>query len=235
MLKGLRKLVQSEPAVIQRWMKLRSLQIASRAGRRIARPRIWLKERGRVRQLESTFDTIRRQLERLERANYPASKVFMNIALFILIAERDISAVKLDALTHPDQWKRNIALRTVLLTIYEWDLDKVAGKRLRRAMDLVDIPDPLKEEVTSSLRDLRKTQNRARKVMHDVRNAAIAHRDPDVLMQYRAIRDLDSLFVMELAAEFYESADRFIAILPRLIASGGSVPSLVKQLGKIID
>ena len=84
MLRGFRKLIQSDPAVVERWARLRSLRIARRMGHRIARPRIWLNERRRVRQLESTFDTIRRQSEKLEQAQFPASKVFMNIALFIL-------------------------------------------------------------------------------------------------------------------------------------------------------
>ncbi|MEO1246556.1 MAG: hypothetical protein AAFX56_12835 [Pseudomonadota bacterium] len=159
----------------------------------------------------------------------------MNIALFTLIAERDISAVKLDALTHPDKWKRSVALRTILLTIYEWDMDKVAGKMLRKAMEIAKIGAPLKEEVTASLRNLRKTQHRARKAMHKIRNSTIAHRDPDALMQYRVIRDIDSTAVLELVTEFYESARSFIAVVPRLIASGSNLPSLVRQMGHTIN
>lgn len=233
--RGIKKLLQSEPAVIERWVKIRSVRTGRRIGRRVARPRIWLKERRHVRDLELAFATVREQAVKLEQSNYPATRLFMNIALFILVAERDICAVKLDALTHPDKWKRSVALRTILLTIYEWDMDKVAGRRLREAMDIAKIDTPLREEVTTSLRNLRKTQSRAKKAMHKIRNATIAHRDPDALVQYRMIRDIDSAAVLELAAEFYESAQSFIAVVPRLIASGSNLPSLVRQMGRTID
>jgi hypothetical protein len=53
-----------------------------------------------------------------------------------LIADRDIQAVKTDTLTHPDEWTRKLNPRNILLTIHEWDADKVCGRELMNAMDL---------------------------------------------------------------------------------------------------
>ena len=161
--------------------------------------------------------------------------MFINIALYFLLAEKDISAVKLDALTHPDWWTRGVALRTILLTVHEWDMGKVTGKRLQQAMEEVAIPDALQYEVVASLRELRKTQRRAKKMLGHARNSAFAHRDADALIQYRAIRDLEAKAILEIAAEFYDAADRFVAVFPRLIVVGGSLPSLIRQYLKSGD
>lgn len=232
---GIGKLGRVKPAVLQRWVNIRAVRTGRRIGRMIARPRVWLRERHRIRVLESALDSVERQARKLEFSNYAASRVFMNVALYILIAERDISAVKTDALTHPDRWSRSVALRTILITIYEWDMDRISGQRLRRAMEIVDTPDHVRAEVVSSLRDLRKVQRRARTALQEVRNAAIGHRDPDALLQYRVIREIETPAVLELMASFYESADRFIRIVPQLVASGSTISALVKQLGATID
>ena len=60
--RGIKKLLQSEPAVIERWVKIRSVRTGRRIGRRMARPRTWLKERRRVRDLELAFATVREQI-----------------------------------------------------------------------------------------------------------------------------------------------------------------------------
>jgi hypothetical protein len=41
-----------------------------------------------------------------------------------------IQAIKIDALTHPDEWTRKLQARVILLTIYEWDADEVSGRAL---------------------------------------------------------------------------------------------------------
>lgn len=215
--------------MIERWVRIRIVRLGAVLGRRIARPKIWFRERPRTKALEAAFEAVKEQAIKLEKSDFEASMVFMNVALFFLLAERDINAVKLNALTHPDYWTRGVALRTILLTIHELDLDKVAGKKLQQAMDDTAVPDKIRREVTVSLRKVRTTQLRAKKMMGHVRNTAIAHRDADALIQYRAIRDLDTQSVFELAADYYDSAGRFIAVLPRLIDAGGSLTALVRQ------
>jgi hypothetical protein len=65
-----------------------------------------------------------------------------------------------------------------------------------------------------------------------LRNTTIAHRDPDALMQYRAITEIDEMKVLGLAAEFYTAADTFITLLPKIILQSSTLPSLFAQFAK---
>lgn len=194
--------------------------------------RLWLplKERKRKRALESAFDEVAKQCVNFENGNYRSSTIFMNVGFYFLLAERDIQSVKIDALTHPDWWKRNLSLRMILLTIYEWDMDKVTGRKLKDAMTDVGISDSLRAEVIESLRDIRKAQHAAKKALGIARNATIAHREPNALLQYRTIRSLDQNLVMSLTGAFYAASHRFMKVLPQLIAEGGNTRSLLRQL-----
>ena len=97
-------------------------------------------ERKRRAALEAAFETTRFYAARLEGGDFPAVSVLMNIGLYLLLAERDIQAVKIDMLTHPDEWTRKLMARIVLLTIYEWDADKVSGRALKNSLDVIQAP-----------------------------------------------------------------------------------------------
>lgn len=190
-----------------------------------------VKERKRKKSLEASLRTIAIETARAKRLGFNSSYAVLNLALFFLLAERDIQTVKIDALTHPDPWSRSIAARMMLLTIHELDLDKVAGNRLRDAMDRTNVPSSLREEVTEALRQIRKAQDRAKRKFAYLRNATIAHRDADALRQHFDIQELDTLEVVKIAAEFYEGVDKFIEMLPKLVSFFSTPASLVRQLG----
>jgi hypothetical protein len=96
-------------------------------------------------------------------------------------------------------------------------------------MDLMLIPEELKHEASASLRRLRRIQEKATKRFGSVRNAAIAHRDPNALIQYRAIRDLDVLEVINFAIQFFDEVDTFTSVLTRLLVAGNTFPSYLRQ------
>jgi hypothetical protein len=90
-----------------------------------------------------------------------------------------IQALKIDALTHPDEWTRKLHARIILLTIYEWDADKVTGRGLKDALDTIQGSPALTVQAVDALRALRRVQRKVTKEYGFVRNAAIAHRDPN--------------------------------------------------------
>jgi len=169
---------------------------------------------------------------RAKRLGFEANFIVLNLGLFFLIAERDIQAVKIDALTHPDPWHRSLSARVMLLTIHELDLDKVAGGKLRHAFDEAQVPAALRSEVSEALRLVRKSQERAQKRFAYLRNSTIAHRDPDALRQHTDITDIDGLEVTRVAAEFYEGTHKFMDVLPRLMTYLGTMPALASQFVK---
>jgi hypothetical protein len=147
-------------------------------------------ERERKRALEAAFETAKFYTIRNERGPFPAITLLFNVSLYLLLAARDIQALKIDALTHPDEWTRKLHARIILLTIYEWDADRVTGRSLKDALDTIQASDALRVQTTDALRALRLVQRKVAREYSFVRNTAIGHRDPNALTQYRAIRDL---------------------------------------------
>lgn len=121
--------------------------------------------------------------------------------------------MKIDAMTHPDPWKRSFAARIMLLTIHELKFDKVVGGRLRQALDDGAISESLRQEMTKAKRSIRRAQSRAQKLFADLRNSTIAHGDPDALRQFRDIVALVGLEVTTIAGEFYAGPQKFIETL----------------------
>lgn len=229
-----KKLLQQQPEVIQRYIRLRmlraALSIAQSAARRISRPRIWIKERKRRMALADTMETVVFELARAKRLGFSASYAVLNLALFFLVAERDIQDAKLDALTHPDAWRRSLCTRVILLTLHELDLDKAAGSDLRAAMAQAKVSKKLQRQVTACLGEVRAAQEIARETYAPLRHATIAHRDPDALQQHRAIVELDAIRVLEAAEAFYVGMAGFLALMPVLMQEVGSFRGLIAQL-----
>ncbi len=224
-----RRLGDRPKPVIERWWRFKSRKTAQRLARTISRWRLPRKERERRAALASAFEAIKSQAIKHDNSKFVGLSTLLNIGLYLLIADRDIQAIKIDALTHPDEWTRKLHARIILLTIYEWDADKVTGRQLKKAMELMLIPKDLQRETIECLRTLRVIQRKANKQFRFVRNAAIAHRDPNALVQYRAIRDLNVDGVMTLAVEFFGAVDKFVGVQTKLLLAANTIPSFLNQ------
>lgn len=188
------------------------------------------KERKNRRALDSAFLSVKKQALRYEREGYKSSLAVFNVALYQLIIEKDVQSLKIEALTHPDVWKRKLSLRMILLIMHEWNLDKVAGQNFRKALKDVNISKELQYEIFSSLKMIRKVQEKAWKKLAPQRNATIAHRDPDALTQIRIIDELNEKEIILLLAEFYKASKSFTSLVPKIMIESGTIPSLMKQL-----
>ena len=215
--------------VIRRWWRLKNRKLAQKVARAYGRWKLPRQERKRREALESTFETIKNFAIKNENGKFKGTFTLFNIGLYLLIADRDIQAVKIDALTHADEWTRKLCARIILLTIYEWDADKVTGRELKNALELMLIPEDLRREAIQSMRALRVIQRKAHKQFSFIRNAAIAHRDRNALVQYRAIRDLKVDEVFAIGVEFFAAAEKFISLLTRLMLAGNTLPSFLNQ------
>ncbi len=81
--------------------------------RRLSRPRLQWSERKRKDALASALETLALEAARARRLGFEANTTIQNLGLIFLIAERDMQAVKIDALTHSDSWKRGLAARVI--------------------------------------------------------------------------------------------------------------------------
>lgn len=134
-----RKLLQQRKELVERYVRLavhrKAIQIARAVARRLSRPRLQWSERERKKALVFALQTVATEAVKSQRNGFEATTSVLNLALFFLIAERDIQAVKIDALTHRDAWQRGLAARVMLLTIHELDIDKAAGNKLHQALE----------------------------------------------------------------------------------------------------
>jgi hypothetical protein len=90
-------------------------------------------------------------------------------------------------------------------------------------------PDELRREALKSLRSLRKIREKVNKKFGGIRNTAMAHRDPNALVQYRAIRALNVQDVWDIAAEFFAAVETFMAVLTQLLEAGNTLQSHIRQ------
>ncbi|UVE16636.1 hypothetical protein NVV93_13625 [Pseudomonas sp. LS44] len=232
-----RKLLEQPQPVINRWFAIKAIRISrpyvESTLRVYLRAKLTYQERKRSAALTSALDTTIKELKKLNASKFESLKVFFNLSLFFLIAEKDIQAVKVDALSHPDAWKRNLSLRIMLLVIHEWDMAKVApANKLREAYEAASISQELREEMTEAFRKINKAHSKAKQLLAHARHATIAHRDADAMLQYETITNLDAMETMKVAASFYEGADLFIQALPKVMLEAGSIHSLLKQYSR---
>lgn len=206
-----------------------STENAERLVRLVMRPRLRWSERVRGRALVAAYNTLRTEARKAKDRGFADSYVLLNAGLYLIVAERDVHAMKIDALTHPDNWTRQLAARVILLTIHELLLNKVTGNSLRNALKHLNASEELMDETNACLRALRKAQEKAAKQYAVIRNAAIAHRDADALRQCDLIEGLDVMKTLETASEFYRAAERFTSVLIRLLTETTSFTSLLGQ------
>lgn len=223
-----RRLRDQPKPVIQRWMRIKALG----KGRVLARAlmRLWLPhtERERRKALEQTFETTKHYAIKNENGKFRGVSTLINIGLYLLIAERDFQAVKIDALTHPHEWTRKLHARTILLTLYEWNAQRIYDDALC-ALKTIQVSEELKNQAIASLSLLRQVQGKLKRQFGNVRNMAIGHRDPDALIQYRLIRDLREDDVMAIAIEFYAASRKFLDVLTQLLLASSTLPALLRQ------
>jgi hypothetical protein len=229
-----KKLFDQPQKVINRWFAIKAIRICrpyiENALRLYLRIKLTLRERKRSTALTSALNTTILEFKKLSKSNFEPLKIFFNLSLFFLIAEKDLHAVKIDAITHADEWKRNLSLRVMLLIIHEWDVAKVApANKLNEAYETAGISHELREEMRLAFRKINKAHIKAKRILAHTRHTTIAHRDPDALLQYQIISKLDTASTLLIVASFFEGADLFIQTLPKLLLEAGSTRSLLKQ------
>ncbi|NKF49094.1 hypothetical protein G3R49_00705 [Shewanella sp. WXL01] len=180
--------------------------------------------------INEVIATVSRECRQIDGERYPATKQFFNIGLFFLLAERDIQAVKADALAHPSETKRNIALRTLLLTVYEWDMGKVTGRKMHFVYEASGLSDASKGAVVAALKDLKKARKAVEMQISETRHNTIAHREPDALRQHDIISNLDVSQFSSVLENFYKASGALLTVMIPAMQEIGSMQGAVNQV-----
>lgn len=180
--------------------------------------------------INQTIETTVKLQNNINGELFPETKQLFNIGLYFLLAERDIQAVKADAFAHPNRTKRNIALRTLLLTVYEWDMGKVTGKRMNSIYQVTGMSNESKCNLVSALKELRKARKGIERSFSETRHNTIAHREPDAMKQYEIIEELDIDNFKEELVAFYSASDALLKAMVVSLTEVGAMPSLFRQV-----
>lgn len=180
--------------------------------------------------INESLKTTIREYKRINQDLFPASKKFLNIGLYFLLAARDVQALKADAFSHPNETKRNIALRALLLTIYEWDMGKVTGRKMQFIYESTGLSDSTKGRIVSALKDLKQARKNIENEMSEARHNTIAHREADAFRQYEIINELNIMKFSLSLTKFYEASDALLRSLVEAMLEIGTMKSLLHQV-----
>jgi hypothetical protein len=133
--------------------------------------------------LTKTLKTIRREYRRAEDLGFEHYARLYNVALYLLVLEKDFAVLKWDGLHATDSWKRNLTTRLIGLMVYEvaHDLTKLLGKDFRQTLSHFPIDEEQWNSFNSLTSELSKFFASNRRYLKDIRNFVAAHRDRDAL------------------------------------------------------
>lgn len=225
----LSRLVDGKPELAARWGRFVGIKISKEIGRRLARGRIRRQANKNKKAVVATHKSLLYAYRGAERLNLKHSMAIHRVSLFFLTANRDLAVIKIDVLTARDWWLRKLLARNVALMMYELDLNKVAGKQFREAINYFGASKELRHRLAKNLRYVRKIQSELRDEFFEIRNKTIAHRDADAMRQYRLIRNLDEMKVVERAGDYFKAAAPLIDDLIELTYMAGDMRHLMNQ------
>ncbi|MBN2606132.1 MAG: hypothetical protein JXR47_02225 [Thiotrichales bacterium] len=168
--------------------------------------------------------------KKVNKKLFPATQQLFNIGLFFLLAERDVQALKADAFAHPNETKRNIALRSLLLTIYEWDMGKVTGRKMNFIYESTGLSSSTRDQVVTALRDLKNARKTIEKELSEARHNTIAHREANALQQYEIMSELNIMKFSATLTTFYKASDMLLKSLIKAMHEIGTMESLFYQV-----
>lgn len=228
------RFLEKDKKVQERWFRMK---FHRKFGRQLKSLFLWRLHRKLVREFyvkdrvicKSLKETVK-QYRRINEELFPGSKRFFNIALYFLLAERDVQALKADAFAHPNETKRNIALRALLLTIYEWDMGKVTGRKMQFIYESTGLSDSTKGQLVTALKGLKQARKAIENEMSEARHNTIAHREADAYRQYEIISELNIMRFSLSLTKFYEASDALLKALVDAMLEIGTMKSLFHQV-----
>ncbi|HCH3682894.1 TPA: hypothetical protein NKU97_004651 [Vibrio parahaemolyticus] len=229
-----KKFLEKERSIQERWFRLKFNKRFGPKLRYLFRMRLYYKLNREFKlkdkAINNAIETAVREYRKIDDSLFPATKQFFNIGLFFLLAERDIQALKVDAFSHPNETRRNIALRTLILTIYEWDMGKVTGRKMYFIYEATGLSEATKSQVVSALKELKKARKVVESQFSETRHNTIAHREKEAIKQYEIISDLDVMKFSEALTMFYKASDSLLKALTVAMLEIGSPKNVMYQV-----
>src|SRR5205814_3605934 len=103
--------------------------------------RTWRRERKRLLVLDRTIDIIRSEQSKAQAQELIHRSRVYNVALYVLLIDRDLSILKTLMVSSLDPWLLRFASRQIALTLYEAcdDLTTLLGKDFRDSLSAIEL------------------------------------------------------------------------------------------------
>ena len=189
-------------------------------------------ERDRAATLDDAISAVLSSWKGVERHGIPDFRLVYNVALYVLVFDRDFSVLKVQMLEAKDRWSQRFVARQMAVSLAELceDLPALLGKPFREAAARLGVPPSFMAHLDSATKAFNKARRRHEPRLRELRNSIGAHRELDAVKQLSATVGLDPLEVYELAPDFYVALEQFIKAKTALLAYMGRPAVLLKQL-----
>jgi len=194
------------------------------------RPVLYFREKKRIREINKTLETVLSLIKRCKTEGYTDTLVVANASLYLIMAELDIANVKVDALTHPDTWKRKLCVRFLILTVFEWKIHHVFGREFRQSLERLDCNPDTVRRLTETLREFRKIHDSIQHKYKYYRDKTIAHREANATEAYKKLKSIDEKEFFELVGDLYSCIGEILQCLSQILAHHGNREAYRKLL-----
>ena len=195
--------------------------------------RTWRRERKRLLVLDRTIDIIRSEQSKAQAQELIHRSRVYNVALYVLLIDRDLSILKTLMVSSFDPWLLRFASRQIALTLYEAcdDLTTVLGKDFRDSLAAIELKEIDIKDFNTVCKRLNAFKNEHHQFLyHDIRNAVTAHRMQDSLKFLQAIEAIDPLRVFRLGGDFYEIIGLLLAFVTKSLLHMSQLPIALKEI-----
>jgi hypothetical protein len=191
-------------------------------------------ERERALALDGALQVVLENWERARRHRVPDFRVIYNVALYVLLFDRDFSVLKVQMFEAQDRWSRQFIARQMAVALAELcgDLPKLLGKSFRAALARLEVPASIVTQLDAASAAFHEARRRHEPRLRAIRNGIGAHRETDAIKHVEALVDLDPLEVYGLAPDFYVALEKYIGAKTALVAYLGQPAVILRQLSR---
>ena len=191
-------------------------------------------ERERAAELDGALQVVLKNWEGAERHRLPEFRVIYNVALYVLLFDRDFSVLKVQMLQAEDHWSRTFVARQMAVALAELceDLPALLGKSLRSAIARLEVPAGIVAQLDAASSAFHEAKRRHGSRLRELRNGIGAHRELDAVKHVQAVIGLDPFEVYGLTPDFYVALEKYIGTKTALVAYLGQPAVILRQLSR---
>ena len=174
-----------------------------------------------IRNHELCMDQFVFGIQQCEKKGLRNTKLIWNMSALINIISMDLKIIQRDLYFSKDFWAQRYYIRQAYLLIYEFfksyyseqkDFYEVINTKLDISLFVA--------EKDSIIKDLREYRKKYEKVFYNVRNAAVAHREVNIMAQIEVIENLNFSEAIEIILKFNELLNSLGSFLKKVIDLG---------------